>query len=101
MRGRESQSKRQGSINGTGGNATSYGHNQKYGGQEQSVERLKNCIADLKKLATSKVKKTTANNFNMNSNSNLNLANQNGRYESRHAPGYAGSRDGHRVQSHQ
>ncbi len=29
-------------------------------GQELSVDRLKSCIADLKKLATSKVKKTSA-----------------------------------------
>lgn len=44
----------------------------RYVGQEQSVERLKSCIADLKKLATSKVKKTTAaSNSNLNSNSNL------------------------------
>ena len=36
------------------------------------MERLKSCIADLKKLATSKVKKTAAaSNSNLNSNTNL------------------------------
>jgi hypothetical protein len=34
--------------------------------QEPSVERLKSCIADLKKLATSKVKKTVTNSSNQN-----------------------------------
>jgi len=37
-------------------------------GQEHSVERLKTCIADLKKLATSKVKKTSAAAQNQNLN---------------------------------
>ena len=38
---------------------------QQYGQTgEQSVERLKSCIADLKKLATSKVKKTVGNSSN-------------------------------------
>jgi hypothetical protein len=41
-------------------------------GQELSVDRLKSCIADLKKLATSKVKKTSAALGGAASNSNQN-----------------------------
>lgn len=102
MRDRESHSKRQGSAHPD--NQASYpSTTNKYTGQEQSVERLKSCIADLKKLATSKVKKTSANAYNMNSNSNLNLGNQNARYESRHNAGYhqGYQRDGQRGASHQ
>ena len=42
-------------------------HNQpnKFTGQEHSVERLKSCIADLKKLATTKVKKTASGQPNL------------------------------------
>ena len=88
---RESQPKRQGSVTTAAQNQLNFSAPvTKYGGQEQSVERLKNCIADLKKLATSKVKKTSANGTS--SNSNLNLANQ--KYEGRqNSSSYYGSKE--------
>jgi hypothetical protein len=55
------------------------------------VERLKSCIADLKKLATSKVKKTSSGMQGSSSNlhSQSNLYNSHAQYE-KYDPRYGG-----------
>ena len=65
MKSRE-RGTRGGNGSSQGGHSMNIHHNpqanNRYTGQEHSVERLKSCIADLKKLATSKVKKTSGGN---------------------------------------